>query len=91
MTVAWLETPGKGFAGYARQARARVLRLGHAIVQPHRAALGRLAEMPLTVIGTGCIDFAAFHYVHMVGWLVTGISLFYIERVIADPPGGGSE
>ena len=52
---------------------------------PHRASIARLTEMPLTVIGFGCIDFAAFHYVHMIGWAVTGISLLVAEHMIADP------
>lgn len=53
-------------------------------VTPHRAALANLKDMPLTVLGTGSVDFAAFHYVHMIGWLVTGVSLFVVEHVIAD-------
>lgn len=54
------------------------------VVSPHRAALQRLADIPLTVLGTAGIDFAAFHLAHGWGWLVTGISLILIEHVIAD-------
>jgi hypothetical protein len=62
-----------------------------AAVAPHRASLLRLIDMPLTVIGIGLIDFGAFHYVHMIGWVVTGISLLVVEHMIADdePPGTG--
>lgn len=63
--------------------RGLVDRLGGALA-PHRAALARLRDMPLTVAGAVCVDFAAFHYVHAIGWLVTGVSLMLIERIIAD-------
>ena len=53
-------------------------------VTPHRAALARLADIPLTVAGIGCIDFAAFHIAHGWGWLVTGASLILLEHLIAD-------
>lgn len=92
MTVAWFDTPATRLSRFARQAGTWARRFSHAAVQPHKAAIGRLAEMPLTVLGVGFIDFAGFHYIHMVGWLVTGISLLWIERVIADPPDyGGNE
>lgn len=39
--------------------------------------------MPLALLGTACIDFAAFHW-HVLGWLVTGVSLWLIEHMIAD-------
>ena len=51
---------------------------------PHKAAIRRLADIPLTVAGIGCVDFAAFHYVHMTGWLVTGLSFVLLEHLIAD-------
>lgn len=54
------------------------------LVRPHQAALANLAHMPLTVLGAGCIDFAAFHVAHGWGWLVTGISLVLLEHLIAD-------
>ena len=53
-------------------------------VTPHKAAIRRLADIPLTVLGAGCIDFAAFHLAHGWGWLVTGISLILLEHLIAD-------
>ena len=53
-------------------------------VKPHRAALATLKDIPLTVAGIAGIDFAAFHYVHMIGWAVTGVSLIVLEHIIAD-------
>lgn len=53
-------------------------------VRPHRASLQRLADMPLTVLGAGGIDFAAFHLGHGWGWLITGVSLLVVEHMIAD-------
>ena len=51
---------------------------------PHKAALGNLASMPLTAAGAACIDFAAWHISHGVGWLVMGVSLVVLEHLIAD-------
>lgn len=53
-------------------------------VAPHKASLARLADIPLTVAGTGIIDFAAFHISHGWGFLVTGLSLVLLEHLIAD-------
>lgn len=64
---------------------------GHAAaaaIAPHKASLRRLADMPLSVLGTAGIDFAAFHVTHALGWLVTGISLFLVEHMIADEEPG---
>lgn len=74
----------------AGAAGAAAAAAGRAAVTPHKASLRRLADMPLTVLGTAAIDFGAFHYVHLVGWLVTGISLIVIEHLIADPETPGS-
>ena len=65
--------------------KSTVTAAGRAAVTPHRASLRRLADMPLTVLGTGGIDFSAFHVTHGLGWLVTGVSLLVIEHLIADP------
>lgn len=70
----------RALSGIRRRAAAAVAR----VLTPHKAALGNLAHMPLTVIGAGCIDFAAFHLAHGWGWLVTGLSLVVIELAIAD-------
>ena len=55
-------------------------------MKPHRAALANLLHMPLTVAGVACADFAAFHYIHMIGWAVTAVSLIVLEHLIADEP-----
>jgi hypothetical protein len=76
--------------GFARTRRAVAAALGVVqsvaigAVSAHKASLRRLADIPLTVAGTGCIDFAAWHVAHGWGWLVTGISLVLIEHLIAD-------
>jgi hypothetical protein len=74
---------GKLRAGLAAM-RSTVTRASRALVRPHTASLRRLADMPLTVVGTAGIDFAAFHLAHGWGWLVTGVSLLVIEQMIAD-------
>jgi len=51
-----------------------------------RPVAANLASVPLHVAGLGCIDFAAFHVAHGWGWLVTGLSLIWVEHVIADEP-----
>lgn len=81
-----------------RPARAplRVLRglrvlagnVASAVLTPHKASVKRLAEMPLSVLGTGGIDFSAFHVNHGVGFLVLGVSLWVIEHLIADVEDG---
>ncbi len=53
-------------------------------LKPARPAVANLASMPLHVAGLGCVDFAAFHLAHGWGWLVTGVSLMWLEHVIAD-------
>lgn len=40
-------------------------------------------QVPLHIAGLGCIDFAAFHVAHALGWLVTGASLIWLEHVLA--------
>lgn len=54
-----------------------------AALTPHKASVRRLADMPLSVIGTGAIDFASFHVSHGVGFLVLGVSLWIVEHLIA--------
>jgi hypothetical protein len=53
-------------------------------VTPYKAALANLLNSPLTVLGLGCIDYAGFHLGSGWGWLVTGVSFFVLELVIAD-------
>lgn len=57
-------------------------------ITPHKASLKRLADIPLTVAGTGCADFAAWHISHGWGWLITGLSLVLVEHLIADEDAG---
>lgn len=66
------------------RAAARLRAVAKRLTVP--AALRRLAEMPMTVAGIGCIDAAPFlSNVHViVGLVVTGLSLIGLEYVIAD-------
>lgn len=71
----------------ARRGRPRlrsVSRAASRLVKPVRPVAANLASVPLTVAGLGCMDFAAFHLAHGWGWLVTGVSLMWLEHVIAD-------
>lgn len=54
------------------------------LLSQHTASLKRLTEIPLTVAGAACIDFAAFHIGHGWGFLVTGLSLVLIEHLVSD-------
>lgn len=54
------------------------------VLNPPKAVLSKLVEIPLTVLGVASIDFAAFHMSSGFGWLVTGISLIMLEYMIAD-------
>ena len=69
------------------QPRLRALsRSARRLLKPVRPAAANLASIPLHVAGLGCIDFAAFHWAHGWGWLATGVSLIWLEHVIADEP-----
>lgn len=71
--------------GLATAACRSIAATAASAVKPHKAALANLRSMPLTVAGTGCVDYAAFHIAaHGWGWLVTGLSLVVLELVIAD-------
>ena len=56
------------------------------LARPARAPLANLASIPLHVAGLGCIDAAAFAGNTIAGLVVTGISLIWLEHVIADEP-----
>ena len=60
------------------------------VIAPHRASLKRLADIPLTVVGIGLGDFAAFHISHGWGFAVTAGSLVVLEHMIADDDTPGS-
>ena len=51
---------------------------------PHKAALTNLAHMPLTVVGLGCADYAAWHIAAGWGWAAIAVSLILLEHLIAD-------
>ena len=83
-----LDRQRTGRPGRLRQF-ATVLRATSAAVvtrafTPARPAFANLAKIPLTATGVALIDFAAFHVTHSLGWLVTGVSLFLVEHLIAD-------
>ena len=53
-------------------------------LNPPKAILSKLLEIPLTVRGISCIDFAVFHVGHGWGWLATGVSLVVLEYMISE-------
>lgn len=57
-----------------------------AMVKPAKPVLANLASIPLHVAGLGCIDAAAFTGNTIAGLVVTGLSLIWLEHVIADEP-----
>lgn len=75
--------PGK-LKRAARVTKNGLRTLVSATITPHRAAVRRLLDMPLSVGAAGCIDYASYHVSSGLGWLVTGISLVIIEHLIAD-------
>ena len=56
------------------------------LARPVRAPLVNLASIPLHVAGLACIDAAAFTGNLIAGLVVTGLSLIWLEHVIADEP-----
>lgn len=54
------------------------------LLRPARPVLANLASVPLHVAGLGCIDAAAFEGNLIAGLVVTGLSLIWLEHVIAD-------
>ena len=81
--------PGR-FARLAHVAQHATVSTVQAVFAPHKASLARLADIPLTVAGGACFDFAAFHWAHSWGWLVTGLSLVVLEHLIADDDSTGA-
>lgn len=87
MAVSTIDTarrPGARVTALLMTAVSTLVLLGKRAVAPHQASLTNLANIPLTVAGFGCVDFAAFHLAHGWGWLVTGLSLMLLEHLIAD-------
>ena len=62
----------------------RAAGLAGQLVRPAKPVLANAAKVPLHIAGLASIDFAAFHVAHGWGWLVTGVSLIWLEHVIAD-------
>lgn len=84
VTVAWdSRNPGR-IRAFLKRFASTSSKVIATMAKPHRAALTNLTHMPLTVLGTTGIDFAAFHLAHGWGWLVTGISLIILEHMVAD-------
>lgn len=85
LTITVERGPRRGVWGARfRRAGAAVAQLSRRMVKPHRLAVENLTKMPMFLLGTGCVDFAAFHLSHGVGWLVTGLSLILVEHMAAD-------
>lgn len=70
-------------AGVRRYAAAARRALARATAPVTHLAV-KLAEIPLTVAGIGCIDAAAFVGDTIAGLVVTGLGLMALEYVIAD-------
>lgn len=82
--MATVVMPRLGTSGRLRTARRWVTAAAAKALSPHKASLVRLTEIPLTVMGAGCIDAAAFVGNTIAGLVVTGISLIIVEHLIAD-------
>ena len=80
----------KRFADAATAVAGTVVNVTVKALSPHKASVKRLAEMPLSVLGTASIDFAGFHLAHGWGWLLLGASLFVLESMISDDNDGRS-
>jgi len=78
-------TVPRGLAGRPRKVTlAPVARFLSWLAKPVRAPLANLASVPLHVAGLGCIDAGVFAASPVAGWIVTGLSLIWLEHVIAD-------
>lgn len=61
-----------------------VLVFGKRAIEPHKASLRNLQQIPLTVMGIASIDFSTFQLGQFWGFLATGLSLIVLEHLIAD-------
>lgn len=77
MTTATLPTLGgvRVRAGRFREAARR-------ITIP--SSLRSIAQMPLTVLGLGCVDTGVFTASPVAGWIVTGLTLIGLEFLATD-------
>ncbi|HYS41937.1 MAG TPA: hypothetical protein VEO01_40485 [Pseudonocardiaceae bacterium] len=88
LSIVWApRTPGAPPGRLARWTRAlanTTKTIAAAAVTPHRAALSRVRDMPLSLTGTALIDWASFHVNTGVGLLATGLSLWLVEHLLSD-------
>jgi hypothetical protein len=78
---------GEGFRRHWRWLKslgAAAQRVAVKVVAPTKPVLKNLAAIPLTVAGLACIDVGVFTASPIAGWLVTGVSLMWLEHLIAD-------
>lgn len=54
------------------------------VFSPHKASVAKLAEIPLTVAGVGCIAAGVFLASAIAGFIVLGGALILLEYLIAD-------
>lgn len=87
-TVGALRSRPSAVLGWLATLGSLALLVGQSAVRPHRAALRRLADIPLTLLGIAAADYAAFALPGRWGWLATGLSLVVLEHLIADDDPG---
>lgn len=76
-------------SGAVREEKSRLSRLvgaarGLAKGGEKKGVAARLAQMPLFVLGLGCIDAGVFWAGAVAGFIVTGLSLILLEYVAAE-------
>lgn len=86
MTVSTLDVPRRDnrVTAFFTSLAGTLTLLGARAIAPHKASLRNLMDIPLTVIGLGCVDTGVFQWSTAVGWVVTGLSLVLLEHMIAD-------
>lgn len=62
----------------------RIGALAARLARPARAPLANLAASPLHAAGLACIDAGVFTASLTAGLIITGLSLMWLEHVIAD-------
>jgi hypothetical protein len=67
-------------AGQLRKLRKAAVR----VLQPAKPVLANAASIPLTIAGIGCIDAGISLFSFRIGLIVTGLSLMWLEHLIAD-------
>lgn len=77
--------------GQATRLRAALVKRRAQGAQMVSAARHRLRRPALTIGGLACMDIAAFEGGRIIGWLVTGVSLWALEAFSSDVPDGGEQ